>query len=98
MKLRSVKDLHLVKKILLDTPSESTVKEAITKINSVLLREDGTKAVLYPYNSLQETILQLWDEARDPKYIAEKLGLDEDGEEVVLCVVEDQTTHEEREC
>ena len=98
MKLKSVKSLYLVKQTVLNNMDKRLAKEIVSTINRVLLEEDGSKAVLYPYNSLQETILQLWDECNNPKHIAEKLGLDEDGEEVVLCVVEDQTTHEERGC
>lgn len=91
MKQKSVKDLYLVKQIL----AGHGTKKAVQLINGVLLEEGGTKAVLYPYNDLKETILQLWGECKSPKAIAEKLGLSEDGEEVVLCVVEDQSNYEE---
>ena len=61
-----------------------------------------TICLVYCGHLLQETskILELWGEAMSPKDIAAKLGMDEDGEEVVLCVVEDQSNHEdsEKEC
>jgi len=96
MKLKSIKDLYLVKLTVLNNMEKELAKQIMSTINSVLLSEGGIKAVLYPHNGLEETILQLWDEAKNPKYIAEKLGLGEDGEEIVLCIIEDQTTQEER--
>lgn len=92
MKLRSVKDLYLVKKIILTTMAsedEEARDKAIQLINKVLLHEGGARAVLYPYNGLKDEILQLWGEHMAPKDIAAKLGMDEDSEEVVLCVIAD---------
>ena len=56
MKLKSVKDLYLVKKIILkmEKGTEEESKKAVQLINRALLREGGTRAVLYPCNSLKE--------------------------------------------
>ena len=99
MKLKSVKDLYLAKKVILREAQDEVCKNKLTTlINKVLLAEGGSKAVLYPYNSLEETIIQLWGEAMSPRDIATKVGLDEeDGEEIVLCVIEDQSNYEDRE-
>ncbi|GAG55495.1 unnamed protein product [marine sediment metagenome] len=99
MRLRSVKNLYLVKQLIQmcpPMPGGETVK-AIELINKVLLSEDGAKAVLYPHSSLTTTILQLWGEAISPKDIATKLGLGEDGEETVICVIEEQENYKEKE-
>jgi len=96
MKLRSVKDLYLVKRMVLGCPDKEYSKKIVQLINGVLFGEGGSKAVLYPYNSSKETILELFGQCMSPKDIATKLGLEEDGEEVVLCVVEDQSTEESR--
>ena len=95
MKQKSVKDLYLVKQLILECPPGigRETKKAVELINGVLLEEGGSKAVLYPYNDLKEIIIQLWGECKSPEAIAEKLGLDED---VVLCIIEDQSNHEER--
>ena len=95
MKQKSVKDLYLVKQILLNgttVTNDSIIGKAIQLINSVLLDEGGTKAVLYPYNSLEETILQLWGECMKVEDIAIKTGVDVD---IVQCVVENQANYEE---
>lgn len=97
MKLKSVKDLYLLKRTLLKLDDKELSSKAIQFINKVLLAEGGSKAVLYPYNDLEETILQLWGEAMCPKDIAKKIGLGEDGEEIVLCVIEDQSNYEEKD-
>ena len=90
--------MYMVKQIILTTMAsedERARDKAIQLINKVLLSEGGSRAVLYPYNSLKENILQLWSEAMCPKDIATKLGLGEDGEEIVLCILEEQSNYEE---
>ena len=89
MKLKSIKDLYLVKQMVLKCPDKEYSHKVVEIVNGVLLREGGSKVVLYPYNNLRETILELFGQCMSPKDIATKLGLGEDGEEVVLCVVEE---------
>lgn len=95
MKLRSVKNLYLVKQLALKTQLPEVSGKMVSLINKVLLSEGGARAVLFPYNDQKEMILQLWGEAMCPKDIAAKLGLGEDGEEVVLCVIEDRENYKE---
>lgn len=96
MNLRSVKDLYLVKQVISKCPDVDK-KSLMEVLNGVLLREGGSKAVLYPYNDLRETILELFGQCMSPKDIAIKVGLGEYGEETVICVVEDPTNYEEEE-
>jgi len=93
MKQSNVRKLYLVKQMMLKSQEEDIRNKVIQIVNSVLLDENGSKAVLYPYNSLRENILQLWGEAMKPKDIAAKLNLSEDGEEIVLCVIEDPANY-----
>lgn len=92
MKLSSVKDLYLVKQMVLKEKYGTKIMELL---NGVLLREGGSKAVLFPYNDLKETILELFGQSMSPEDIATKVGLKECGEEIVLCVVEDPANYEE---
>ena len=46
----------------------------IEKLNSVLLHEGGAGAVLYPYNSQDETIVALAGEGMSDEMIAAKTG------------------------
>lgn len=96
MKLRSVKNLYLVKQIVEKCPANEGCHRIIELVNKVLLEEAGSKAVLYPHNSLKESILQLRGECMCPKDIADKVGLDGiDGVDIVLDVIEDPSNYEE---
>ena len=86
LKQENIRKLYLTKKQVKDNP------KAVELINSVLLSENGAKAVLYPYNDQVELILSKWAEAKSPEKIAEQLNIDE---EVVLCVIEDPKNYKE---
>jgi hypothetical protein len=76
MKLKSVKSLYFVKQSIIRLqPPEGVKKKIIEAINSVLLDEGGAKAVLFPYNSLEQQILCFWGEGMKPEDIAIKLSI-----------------------
>lgn len=88
VKLRSVKDLYLVKQMVCESEAEVDTKNLILEtINKILMSEGGAKAVLFPYNALEASIIQLWKESTHPKDIARKLGI-EDEEAVILVIKE----------
>lgn len=93
MKMRSVKNLYLVKQwILRESPPDA--HKMVGTINNVLLDEGGAQAVLYPYNPLLDEVKTLWGQGMKPVDIAAKLGItDVDGNpdgELIEMVVEDQ--------
>jgi len=81
MKMKSVHDLFLVKEIVSQYPEAPT---AIGIINDVLFREVGADGILYPYNNLKDTILELSEQGMSARDIAAKVGLGSFGEETVL--------------
>ena len=55
-------------------------KRIISLINSVLLEENGPVAVLYPHQDRDQEIVALYGEGMSPSQIAQKLGLDGNGD------------------
>ena len=94
MKLRNVKTLYLVKQMIQSILSGIDKDKAVKLINQVLLDEGGAEAVLYPYNSLKQNILELHGQCMKPCDIASKLGIaDVNGrpdEDLIEMVVEEE--------
>jgi hypothetical protein len=88
MKQGNVRKLYLAKRAIL----QGDETQAIQRINSVLLDENGAAGVLYPHNDKISRIISLWGECRKPENIASQLGVDE---EVVLCAIEDPENYKE---
>ena len=55
-------------------------KKIISLINSVLLEENGPVAVLYPHTNMDTEIVALHSEGLSCDQIAQKLGLDGNGD------------------
>ena len=78
MKDQSIRTLFQVKQMVLECPHLPCSQGVIERVNSVLLHEAGPRAVMYPYNNQDETVLELWHEGMMPDTIAQKTGIPQD--------------------
>jgi len=85
MKQQNIHKLYQVKQMVMECPHLECSRGITETLNSVLLDENGPRAVLYPFNDQEKTILELSREGMVTQNIALKLGLDE---EIVRNVVE----------
>ena len=77
MKQHNIQKLYQVKHMVMECPHLECSRGIIETLNSVLWDESGPRAVMYPYNDQEETILELWREGMALENIALKLGIDE---------------------